>query len=41
MDEIYRVVDDYVKTTGQVPVIMIDYLQIIQEDQATDKAKVD
>lgn len=41
MDEIYRVVDDYVKTTGQVPIIMVDYLQIIQEDQATDKAKVD
>lgn len=41
MDEIYRVVDDCVKTTGQVPIIMVDYLQIIQEDQATDKAKVD
>lgn len=41
MDEIYRIVGDYVATTGQVPIIMIDYLQIIQEDQATDKAKVD
>lgn len=26
---------------AQVPIIMVDYLQIIQEDQATDKAKVD
>ena len=41
MDEIYRIVDDYVKTTGQIPIIMIDYLQIVQEDQSTDKAKVD
>lgn len=41
MKEIYRVVEDYVQTTGKVPVIMIDYLQIIQEDQPTDKAKVD
>lgn len=41
MDEIYRIVDDYVKTTGKIPIIMVDYLQIVQEDQSTDKAKVD
>ncbi len=41
MDEIDRIVDDYVTATGQVPVVMVDYLQIIQEDQNTDKAKVD
>lgn len=41
MDEIYRIVDDYVSVTGKVPVIMVDYLQIIQEDQNTDKGKVD
>ena len=38
---INKTVDDYVKATNAVPVIMIDYLQIIQEDMLTDKAKVD
>lgn len=38
---INKTVDDYVKATNVVPVIMIDYLQIIQEDMLTDKAKVD
>lgn len=42
MQKIEDTVEDYVKTTGQIPVIMVDYLQIIQETtQLTDKSKVD
>ena len=42
MNEIESTVADYVATTGVVPVIMVDYLQIIKEDsQFSDKAKVD
>lgn len=42
MTEVERIVDDYVKVTGKVPIIMVDYLQIVQEDsQMTDKAKID
>lgn len=42
MAQIEMTVDDYIKTTGQIPVIMVDYLQIVQEDtQVTDKAKID
>ena len=42
MTAIEKTVEDYVKTTGSVPVIIVDYLQIIQENtQGTDKTKVD
>lgn len=42
MSEIENTVEDYVKAVGKVPIIVIDYLQIIQEGQMmTDKAKVD
>ena len=42
MTEVEKVVDDYVTTMGKVPVIMVDYLQIVQEDsQGTDKSKID
>ena len=42
MTEVERIVDDYVKVTGKVPIVMVDYLQIVQEDsQMTDKAKID
>lgn len=42
MTEVEKIVDDYVKATGKVPIIMVDYLQIVQEDsQVTDKSKID
>lgn len=42
MTKVEQIVEDYVKTTGKVPIIMIDYLQIIQEDaQLSDKSKID
>ena len=41
MNAINKIVDDFVKQTGQVPVIIVDYLQIVQEDLPTDKIKVD
>ncbi|MCR4892634.1 MAG: hypothetical protein K5989_10705 [Lachnospiraceae bacterium] len=41
MNAINRKVEDFVKTTGQVPIIIVDYLQIVQEDLPTDKGKVD
>lgn len=42
MAKIESIVDDYVATTGRVPVVMLDYLQIVQgKGFATDKGRID
>lgn len=42
IDDITKVVDQYVLQTGEAPVVIVDYLQILKpaNDRATDKANV-